>query len=106
MDVTVAKVFQEVSRIHHDKPAIKFKKGDSYGSVSFSELYGLVRELGTGLLSLGIAREDKVGIISDNRPEWIRCDLACICIGAVDVPRGSDSSGREKKYSESDLKIN
>ena len=98
MDVTVAKVFQEVSRIHHDKPAIKFKKGDSYGSVSFSELYGLVRELGTGLLSLGIAREDKVGIISDNRPEWIRCDLACICIGAVDVPRGSDSSGREIEY--------
>jgi long-chain acyl-CoA synthetase len=98
MDVTVAKVFQEVSRIHHDKPAIKFKKGDSYESVSFSELYGLVREVGTGLRSLGIAREDKVGIISDNRPEWIRCDLACVCIGAVDVPRGSDSSAREIEY--------
>ena len=98
MDVTVAKVFQEVSRIHHDKPAIKFKKGDSYESVTFGELYGLVRELGTGLRSLGIAREDKVGIISDNRPEWIRCDLACVCIGAVDVPRGSDSSAREIEY--------
>ena len=98
MDVTVAKVFQEVSRIHHDKPAIKFKKGDSYESVTFSELYGLVRELGTGLRSLGIAREDKVGIISDNRPEWIRCDLACVCIGAVDVPRGSDSSAGEIEY--------
>jgi long-chain acyl-CoA synthetase len=98
MDVTVAKVFQEVSRIHHDKPAIKFKKGDSYESVTFSELYGLVRELGTGLRSLGIAREDKVGIISDNRPEWIRSDLACVCIGAVDVPRGSDSSAREIEY--------
>jgi long-chain acyl-CoA synthetase len=98
MDVTVAKVFQEVSRVHHDKPAIKVKKADAYEAVTFGELYGLVRELGTGLQSLGVGRGDKVGIISDNRPEWIRSDLACICIGAVDVPRGSDSSAREIDY--------
>lgn len=85
--------------MHRDRPAVKFKKeGAAYHAVTHGELYARVRELGAGLLSLGIRPGEKVGLISDNRPEWITCDLACVCIGAADVPRGSDSTTREIDY--------
>jgi long-chain acyl-CoA synthetase len=98
MDVTVAKVFQETSRIHHDRPALKIKKDGAYHAVTYGEAYERVRAVGTGLQSLGIGPGEKIGIISDNRPEWLICDLACICIGAADVPRGSDSTAQEIDY--------
>ena len=98
MDATVARVFQESARIFHDRPAIKEKRGESYHPISYGELFTRVKEIGTGLRSLGIEPGDKVGIISDNRQEWILCDLACICIGGADVPRGSDSTDREIDY--------
>jgi long-chain acyl-CoA synthetase len=45
-----------------------------------------VRLAGNGLLSLGIARGDRVALISLNRPEWHEADLAIQCVGAVTVP--------------------
>ena len=41
---------------------------------------------------------DKVGIISDNMYKWIISDMAILNLGAVDVPRGSDSTASEISY--------
>ncbi|MFC1657611.1 AMP-dependent synthetase/ligase [Candidatus Moduliflexota bacterium] len=98
MDATVAKVFQETARMHRDRPAFKARVKDRYEAATYGQTYERVREVGTGLQSLGIGPGAKVGLISDNRPEWIICDLALICIGAADVPRGSDSTAREIDY--------
>ena len=38
------------------------------------------------MASLGVKREDKVAIISENRPEWYYSDLAILSLGAIDVP--------------------
>jgi long-chain acyl-CoA synthetase len=98
MGRTVAGVFQETARRHAGKAAYSSKKDGTYRTVTYGDLSLRVRELGTGLLAAGIRPEDKIGLISDNRPEWIICDLACTCIGAADVPRGSDSSVQEIEY--------
>jgi long-chain acyl-CoA synthetase len=39
-----------------------------------------------GLLSLGIKKDDKVAIMSPNRPEWNFCDFGIMQIGATQVP--------------------
>ena len=98
MDVTVAKVFQESVRIYGEKAALRLKEGDGYRPVTYNELYRQVAELGTGLQALGVKSGEKIGLIADNRPEWLICDLACICIGAVDVPRGRDITSQETDY--------
>ncbi len=53
---------------------------------------------GAGFLSLGIRRGDLVGIISDNRKEWLLADMGLAGIGAADVPRGCDSMAPEIGY--------
>ncbi len=98
MDVTVAKAFQEAARLFHERPAQRIRQAEGFLSLSYGQLYERVKELGTGLQSLGIRQGDKVGLVSDNRPEWLVCDLACVCIGAADVPRGSDTTAQEIEY--------
>jgi long-chain acyl-CoA synthetase len=53
---------------------------------SATELLEQVRDLSLGLSSWGMARGDRVALLSDNRPEWVVTDLAIQAAGAVTVP--------------------
>jgi len=98
MAETVSGMFQQVVGDHGGRPAFRYRVGEEFTSVTFAELAARVEALATALLDLGVAPGQKLGLISDNRPEWILCDLACISIGVPDVPRGSDSTVREIEY--------
>ena len=45
-----------------------------------------VRRTALGLAEMGIAAQDRVAILSENRPEWLIADFACICSAITDVP--------------------
>lgn len=45
-----------------------------------------VDNLSYALIELGIQKDDKVAIISGNRPEWNMLDMAIMQVGAVSVP--------------------
>lgn len=42
--------------------------------------------LAYGLLATGVQRDDKIGIIANNRPEWNFADMACLMIGTSNIP--------------------
>ena len=69
----------------------KDEKGLFY-PISYKELQERVRSLALALREFGIRRGDKVGIISDNRPEWLASDLAILSLWAAVVPRGRDAN--------------
>lgn len=76
---------------------VKDEKGD-FHPVDWKTLYPPVERFAAGLAALGVKRGDHIGIISDNLPEWLVADFAIQCIGAADVPRGSDSTPAEIEY--------
>ena len=45
-----------------------------------------VEQLSLGFIKLGVGKDDKVAIISQNRPEWVFTDFALQQLGAVSVP--------------------
>ncbi|HEY6000238.1 MAG TPA: AMP-binding protein [bacterium] len=98
MAETVAGMFLEVVGRHGERPAFRHRAGEKLVTYTYAELAERVAALGTSLLALGVHRGDRVGLISDNRPEWIVADLACVSIGAPDVPRGSDTTPKEIEY--------
>jgi len=98
MAATVAASFLEVVARHGERPAFRHRVGETLVSHTYGELAERVEALATALLSLGVRPGDRVGLVSDNRPEWIVSDLACISIGAPDVPRGSDTTPKEIEY--------
>ncbi|MFW5785858.1 MAG: AMP-dependent synthetase/ligase [bacterium] len=65
---------------------------------TYAQMWETVRKIGTALLDIGVSRGRHVGIISDNRAEWMRLDLATLGIGAADVPRGADATEGEIAY--------
>lgn len=80
--------------------AVQMSK-DSNGvfqSVTYSQLYGDVNALAASLSHRGIKRGDNVGLISDNRSEWLLSDLAILTLGAADVPRGRDAMPYEISF--------
>ena len=54
-----------------------------YATNEFSELADSVSR---GLISIGVQKDDKVAIMSANRPEWNICDFGIMQIGAAQVP--------------------
>lgn len=66
--------------------------------MTYSALADEVATLGAGLLEIGVTAGQHVALFSDNRPRWIMADLAITGIGAVDVPRGSDTATPEFQF--------
>ncbi|MCF7929293.1 MAG: AMP-binding protein [Spirochaetales bacterium] len=99
MDQTLTKLFRRVSRENPDINAQLSKdETGTFQPVRFDELYREVSRFGAGLLKIGVQRDDHVGLVSDNRREWLVADFAVMGIGAIDVPRGCDASVDELEY--------
>lgn len=83
---TIYDTFKKTAEVFGDRHALKFKYHGTYIGITFSELKKRVDLLAQGLFALNISKGDKLAILSENRSEWIRADLACHKIGAIDVP--------------------
>jgi long-chain acyl-CoA synthetase len=59
---------------------------DGWRNISHRELLDRVHTLSDGLAALGITRGDRVGVLSENRPEWAQADYALLCSGVLNVP--------------------
>ena len=79
----VAVQFQERVKTSSHREAFRYPKGDTWESVTWGETGDHVAKLAAGLLSLGIEPEQRVGIASGTRFEWIVADLAIMCAGAA-----------------------
>lgn len=73
------------------------EKGE-YVKYTYTEVYAKVLATAAALRAIGVKRGDNVGIISDNRKEWLWSDLAILSLGAADVPRGCDSLSEDINY--------
>lgn len=66
-----------------DAEAFRYPRGEAWESVSWKQAGDSVTSLAAGLLSLGIEPEQRVGIASGTRYEWILADLAIMAAAAA-----------------------
>lgn len=77
--------FDAVER--YDRPdALLYKVNGVWQPTSHRQILEQVRHLALGLEDLGITAQDRVAILSENRPEWLLTDYACMCSGITNVP--------------------
>lgn len=79
----VALQFLERVQKSPSREGFRFPRGEEWASVTWREAGDHVERLAAGLLALGIEREQRVGIASGTRYEWIVADLAVMCAGAA-----------------------
>ena len=68
------------------EPFLWRKQEEQWLSQSWREASKAVKVLSRGLRALGVSGGDRVGLVSENRPEWLIADLAIMSAGAVTVP--------------------
>lgn len=89
--------FQQTERLK-DRIALRSKVLGLWASVTWREYAANVRRLANGLLALGLAKGDRVGLIGENRPEWLYADLAIQACGAVSAAIYATNSSEQCLY--------
>jgi len=74
-------------KTHHAKPVmVAGKRAGEWTTYSTDDFLAYVDNFSRGLVAFGIAKGDKIGLMSSNRPEWNFCDFAASQLGAAIVP--------------------
>ncbi|MFA7671611.1 MAG: long-chain fatty acid--CoA ligase [Sphaerochaetaceae bacterium] len=96
---TLPKMLQEMVA-KYGTNEIQLSKDDegTFHPTTYSQFYSQVVDLAAGLHTLGVKRGSLVGLISDNRKEWLVSDFAILALGAADVPRGRDAMAYELEF--------
>lgn len=92
---TLNEMLRNSVNLYGDRTAFKVKKDGQFAPITYQEFYKKVEIFGSGLLSIGIEKFDHVGLVSDNRFEWIISDMAIIGLRAADVPCSGNSSSQD-----------
>ena len=85
--LTICGAFSESVRLYSGKAALQYKDNSGkYKGMTYGELDLLSNRLASSLRQLGVARGDRLAIISYHGPEWVIADLAVLKLGAIVVP--------------------
>jgi long-chain acyl-CoA synthetase len=83
---TMADLAERAASEHGSSTAIRHRRGEEWHTLSFDELAAITDELALGLIDLGVAAGDRVGVLANTRPEWTFASLAISRAGGVVVP--------------------
>jgi len=86
------------AKANGDKPFLWAKSGGSWQSIGWGEAARQVSALATSLRQLGLAKGDRVMLVSENRPEWLIADLGVMAAGCVTVPTYTTNTTRDHQH--------
>jgi len=92
---TLSQVLRETTEQYPERNAILDPSGVT---LTYEELSAKVDRLARGMLELGVAKGDKVGLWMPNIPEWVVAYYAIARIGAVVVPMNTRYKTHEVEY--------
>ena len=81
------------------------KVNGEWKKYSAVELVETVNKVSLGLMKLGVRRDDKIAIISPNRPEWNFIELGVQQLGAVSVPMYPTITIEDYRYIFNDAEV-
>jgi long-chain acyl-CoA synthetase len=85
-DSNLATLHRRIAERLGRRTALRFKRNGLYQDLSWAEYRGQADRAAAGLIGLGIAPGDRVGLLAENSADWLVADLAVLSAGAVDVP--------------------
>ncbi len=95
---TLNELFLTAMETHRKPDAFMYKSGGSWHPVSWEESIEKARNLALGLHELGLARGDRLALLSENRLEWFFVDAALQMLGVVNVPVYSTLPATQVSY--------
>src|SRR3954471_4334331 len=95
---TMADLFGRAAESRGDHAFARHKVGDEWRDISYADAWSTIREIGLGLIDLGVEGGDRVCILGNTRPEWSLADFGAASAGAVVVPIYQTNSPKECEW--------
>ncbi len=95
---SVIAAIMDTCRRFAERPAFIYRVGNQELTVDYAKLREDVILLARAFEDRKITRGSRVLLLSDNRYAWIVTDLALMALGAVSIPRGSETPTQELEY--------
>ncbi len=81
-----------------DAPFLWAKTKGEFRATSWREAAAQAASLAAALRALGVAKGDRIALVSENRPEWPIADLAIMTAGAITVPGYTTNGPDDHRY--------
>ncbi len=80
------------------RSALRFKRHGLYHDLSWDDYRVEALAVAAALIDAGIAPGDRVGLLAENRVEWLIADMAILAAAAVNVPPHAPLTARQIHY--------
>src|SRR6202789_2325971 len=95
---TYPKLLPLNAREHGFETAMREKDFGLWRVFTWNDYQTRVHDFALGLVELGLGRGDVIGIIGDNRPDWVSAEIAAHAIGAMSLGLYRDVLDEEAAY--------
>lgn len=100
--VAKADTFPKMLRLnaveHGGEVALREKDFGLWREFTWNDYHARTRDFALGMVALGLGRGDVIGIIGDNRPDWVAAEIASHAIGAMSLGIYRDALEEEVGY--------
>ena len=79
-------LFLQQAKIKGDSPFVWHKVSGNWESLTWSSAANKISAIARSLKDLGLKPGDRVGLISESRPEWPIADISIMAAGCITVP--------------------
>jgi long-chain acyl-CoA synthetase len=87
------------------RPALRFKRYGIYHDLTWEQYGADARACAAALIDAGMNPGDRVGILSENRLEWLIADMGILGAAAVNVPPHAPLTARQVHYQLADAGV-
>jgi long-chain acyl-CoA synthetase len=95
---TLPRLFRHVVKERGDAVAMREKRFGLWRPITWRQYGERARQVGLGLVALGLRPKDVVAIIADNGPEWLYTDLGTMSVGGVTNGIYTTDAPRQVEY--------
>src|SRR6516164_402035 len=81
-----------------NRPALRFKRHGLYHDLSWAQYRADALACAAALVDVGVRPGDRVGLLSENRVEWLIADMGILTAAAVNVPPHAPLTARQVHY--------
>jgi len=99
---TLAQAFENRAQKYGARTFLKDKSDKIWRDHSWTGIADAAARLRAGLQKIGIRPGDRVGILSENSPQWVIVDQAVLGLGGIVVPLYTTSGAEETRHVISD----
>ena len=95
---TYPKLLRLNAREHGEEIALREKDFGLWKVFTWNDYHRRVHDFALGLVELGLGRGEVIGIIGDNRPDWVAAEIATHAIGGMSLGLYRDVLDEEAAY--------